>query len=223
METRAERLKRRYNYLMNYFEDSKKANMLKHWGEERLYKEYGLRIPQTTSRRVVQEVSKKKRQQRAKKQTTNFRALKQAGFSADKAKSLKKKSKRMVEFYITGNPMHYFERKTTLKEAQQRKSLWAQWSKDTWKKRKEYEAKGIKDKSPSMFPDWVDEMAETFNEQNKLQDEDSYGYAVLYESFHRGDNPEIWMKQLEPDEYDGNRYVRNLKEIKRPAKQNRFR
>jgi hypothetical protein len=223
-ETRAQRLNRRYTALMNYLEDSAKARKAQHWSEEKIFKTYGVRIPKTRPDRVQRESSEEveTRRQRAIKEIRRFTELYKAGFEAKKASKLKRKSDRYVSFFTTDDYQHFFNKKTTPSEQRSREKYWSKWASETNKLRKRmYENKEKGWSTASAYPEWIEELAKTLNQDyttHKVEgtpDESSYGYAVIYEAMRRGEPIELWATQLKPDRFIPEMYERTVRVIRK--------
>lgn len=159
--------KLKHHILLNAYGDPKLARQGRDWGDDRFYRETGIKI--NNKSRVVPKIKKttKRGKQRKQKYYNNYKEHIKSGRKPNEAHILRtsskiqpkpvKKSKPVISDIvvdITNN-----ERETT------RESNWSIWSS---KKEKEE------------FPPQYKKLAERFNLKEKLGKKASYGYAMLY-------------------------------------------
>jgi hypothetical protein len=192
-ETRAERERRRYAAIRNYYGDEKLARKYRGYSDERILKEIGVRVPKSTPKLkpIPDEMTRAKKSRDLEKY--RFAAI-EVGLEPIDAIRLKKVSrKKIVTTKEYRDVMARSDRGNA--STQERIDLWAKWS-----------------KTKSMPPELV-QMAREVNattilegtaKRTRLGKSDKYGYGVIYYSFMNLEEPDSVRERYLPNYRDLN-------------------
>lgn len=173
----------RYRAIRNAYGDPKLADKARNWSDERIYEEIGVIVPSRPIKlRKLPTVATRKRKARELKK---FKLLVRSGIGIEEARRLRRETYAQIDEYIQevffipdedekGDPLDRTSEET-------RRKQWKAWS-------------------PRNFPDWVTELAERINATTNALGgvDDSYGYAVVYNAYTKGEPVEKWMELLKP-------------------------
>jgi hypothetical protein len=186
-ERKNELRKKRYAVVRNAYGDSDLAKTYSGRSDETIYTELGLKVPDRkyVKLRKKPKASTKKRKARELKKVKLMIA---SGIGAEEARYLRRESYKEINKYI--QEIYYIpvddEDEITgdgiaKTREEERREQWKAWS-------------------PKNFPDWVVEMAEKINATTNALggEDDSYGYAVVYNAYTKEETVDKWMKILKP-------------------------
>jgi hypothetical protein len=176
----------RYRAIRNAYGDSKLADKARNWSDERIYNELAIKVPNRPIKlRKLPSVTTQKRKARELKKV---KLLIASGIGAEEARYLRRESYKEINEYIKEIyyiPVDDEDEITDVGIAktreEKRREQWKSWS-------------------PRNFPDWVVEMAEKINATTNALggEDDSYGYAVVYNAYTKEETVDKWMKILKP-------------------------
>jgi hypothetical protein len=177
----------RYRAIRNTYGDSKLADKARNWSDERIYNELAIKVPKRPIKlRKLPSVTTQKRKARELKKV---KLLIASGIGAEEARYLRRESYKEINKYIQEIyyiPVDDEDEKIigggiAKTREEERREQWKAWS-------------------PKNFPDWVVEMAEKINATTNALggEDDSYGYAVVYNAYTKGEPVDKWMKILKP-------------------------
>jgi hypothetical protein len=177
----------RYRAIRNTYGDSKLADKARNWSDERIYNELAIKVPKRPIKlRKLPSLTTQKRKARELKKV---KLLIASGIGAEEAFYLRRESYKEINKYIQEIyyiPVDDEDEKITgggiaKTREEERREQWKAWS-------------------PKNFPDWVVEMAEKINATTNALggEDDSYGYAVVYNAYTKEETVDKWMKILKP-------------------------
>jgi hypothetical protein len=178
----------RSHAIRNTYGDAKLANTARNWGDERIYNELAIKVPNRPIKlRKFPSVTTQKRKARELKKVKLMIA---SGIGAEEAFYLRRESYKEINKYIQEiyySPVDDEDEKITgggiakKTREEERREQWKEWSK-------------------TGFPDWVINMVNRINAEGRTLGgkDDSYGFAVIYNAYTKNEDVEKWMKLLVP-------------------------
>jgi hypothetical protein len=166
---RAELYKLRYRVIRNKTGNVQLARKLRSWSNERIYEEYGIKIPSKPRKVPELKVVSEKKKKRVQNEIIRYRLALSEGYTPKGAREVKRKGfKRLIKPNTNSILDEYF-----LGDRKDRKRQWAEWSKSNRK----------------TMPTDVDVLAQKINRSekdiqgNKFDLNAHYGYLVVYYAF----------------------------------------
>lgn len=189
--TRTERRQRRYITVRNRTHDVQLARKARDWSDETIQRRLGIRIPLETPTKKPMATGKRLRrlQTEAQRRIAKYQYAVSRGATQERARKLKGASwKRLERETRVKDP----EPGVVIKDIVDKKSRedeWSGWAKD------------------EAYPQWLKDKAHKINKEEGFDHNAAYGWAVMFYAYVNDEPVEMWQEQLEPDPFDGNRYV----------------
>ena len=194
-ETRAQREKRRYHWVLRATYDPKIARKARGWSDERIYRELGIRVGKKTPKQKVSmpdlpRDKVKKRRRRADRRQRKYQYAREKGIGVDQAMKMRDWSWNRIYNYLKKGTGYQKDRL----------SQWKIWS----------------SKKGADFPQNIKDMAYEANRRWNVpayqRENARYGWFVAFYSYIYNIPFEQVMKRWRPRPQDPDQYVKVLKE-----------
>lgn len=215
-ETRAESLKRKYANLRNAGFSSVEANKYKHYGEDTILRELGVKVTKSTP--VIKERPKDPKKlksylTRKERQRNKVIYGIEIGLKPKQAYKVKRYSnKRIKSTKEYKNQVEVSSRKyKTPKSQKARIELWEKWSKAESLPPEVHEI--AREVNRKTYTGAIYRNGKLIKRGKRLDDTDKYGYMVAYYMFILGMEEEDVIAQNPVDAFSGNEYEDVLAEL----------
>jgi len=180
--TKNEKAKRQYAILKNLTGDTALSKKARYWGEEKIYKELNIYLPEHNKKTKLKPMTKSYKDRLLKSASNKYKYALKHGVDLDNAEVLKFQTYKNIDLQIKYN-LYFKSKYKRLNKHQKdtRIDSWREWSKE------------------DQYPPLLVHEARKINLKLNLDINASYGFGIMYNSFIQNKSPEAVMDQYSLD------------------------